>query len=233
MDIAPNVSLSLQDERGTPVTRMRRGALWVKTNVDGLTVHLITAHFKSKLLTFPGGRFSTTDENLRARVASRLALAERAQESVTLRRTVSDILKANADDALVLLGDLNDVPEAASSQILLGPEGSQPDDSPTGGRAFHASDQGDGARLFNLAQLIPLATRYSRINNGVPELIDQILISAQLVPFADAARKQRTRPIVTSHPEVRGGLSSVTGNPTARRNEPASDHAPVVARFEV
>ncbi|MEO8182906.1 MAG: endonuclease/exonuclease/phosphatase family protein [Deltaproteobacteria bacterium] len=231
VDFTPNPLLSIQENDGTPITRMRRGALWVKTVVAGLTINIVTAHLKSKLLTFPGGTFSTKDENLRARVAS-LALAERTQEAVTLRTAANEIIWKNNNEALIVLGDFNDVPEAASTQILLGPDGSQPDDSESGGVGFNRPDAGDDARLFNLAKRIPAETRYSRVNNGVPELIDQILVSEELVPFTDATKKKRILPIVESHPELQGGIDSVGGNPNARRNKPASDHAPVIATFD-
>ena len=226
VDFSPNVSLSIKGEDGTPIARMRRGALWVKTTVDGLTINVITAHLKSKLLTFPGGAFSTRDENLRARVAS-LALAERTEEAVTLRTTANEIIWKNKTEALIVLGDLNDVPEAASTQILQGPEGSQPGH----GKGFDQPDQGDDVRLFNLAGSIPLDHRYSRINNGVQELIDQIFVSEELVPY-DQATKTRTVPTVDSHPELQGGIESVGPNPNARKNKPASDHAPVTATFD-
>jgi endonuclease/exonuclease/phosphatase family metal-dependent hydrolase len=228
---APNPTLSLREEGSNKaLTRMRRGALWVKTTVGGIHVNLVTAHLKSKLLTFPGGLFSTKDEMQRARVAG-LALGERTQEAVTLRAAVNDIIWKDKKEALILLGDLNDVPEAASTQILLGPDGSQPDDSANGGKGFNSEDSGDDARLFNLAKLIPAETRYSRINNGVRELIDHILVSQELVPY-DPATKKRVRPTVESHPELQGQIDSVGSNPHARKNKPASDHAPVMVKFD-
>jgi hypothetical protein len=44
---------------------MGRGALRVRVTKDNLTVDLITAHLKSKLLTFPGGRFTPRNEEER------------------------------------------------------------------------------------------------------------------------------------------------------------------------
>ena len=51
---------------------------------------------------------------------------------------------------MVVLGDLNDEPLAATTQILLGPPGSEFD---TGG--FEPPDKGDPQRLWNIAPRIP------------------------------------------------------------------------------
>jgi hypothetical protein len=51
------------------VSRMGRGALRIHVAEEDLTVDLITAHLKSKLLTFPGGRFAPHNEEERAQVA--------------------------------------------------------------------------------------------------------------------------------------------------------------------
>src|SRR6478735_4083372 len=80
------------------------------------------------------------------------------------------------DRRLIVLGDLNDTPQAATTQLLYGPPGSQFD---TGG--FNHPDQGDAWRLWNLAPRIPVEHRFSRIFEGQPELIDHILISHALL----------------------------------------------------
>jgi hypothetical protein len=50
---------------------MARGAVAVSVEGDsGRTVRLIGTHLKSKLLTFPGGRFNPRDEDERARYAA-------------------------------------------------------------------------------------------------------------------------------------------------------------------
>jgi endonuclease/exonuclease/phosphatase family metal-dependent hydrolase len=229
VEFSPNVAFAIHDRRGNAVTTLRRGALWAKLEIEGMVVHVITAHLKSKLLDYPtpngGSAFSTNDESLRARTAS-LALAERTAEAVTLRTLASGILAENPDDALVLLGDLNDVPDAATTQILQGPMGSQP-----GTGEFDRPDRGDPARLFNLSSFIPIARRYSRINSGVPELIDHILVSERLLPMR--ADGKRTTPKVNSYPEAQGGIESVSADPHKRKGKAASDHAPVMAELEL
>jgi exonuclease III len=69
---------------------------------------------------------------------------------------------------------------------------------------------------------MPPGRNYSRINQGRAELIDHILVSNALVKTVDVASVGA----VLAEP-----LPSVTPEPTARLNEPSSDHAPVVASF--
>jgi hypothetical protein len=73
------------DDDGTTITRAGRGALAVTaTTGDSSEVRAITAHLKSKLLSFPGGRFDTTDEGERVRYGV-YALNRRAAEAAALR----------------------------------------------------------------------------------------------------------------------------------------------------
>lgn len=200
------------DDRGNAITAMPRGALQVRTG--GLD--LIVCHLKSKLLSFPGGRFSPRDEGERARFGA-YALHRRAAEAVTVRAAADALLDgAGGERRVIVLGDLNDEPLAATTQILLGPPGSE---IGTGG--FDRPDKGDAWRLWNLAPLIPPEEAYTRMFGGRRELIDHILVSRFLV--------ERTASVDT------GGVrpQTIGTDPRARRDERASDHAPVFARFEL
>ncbi len=210
-----------------PVTRMSRGALRVVVRpATGISVQLVTAHLKSKLLSFPSvsgeARFLPRNEDERAFIAG-LALLRRAAEAVTLRVRANELLLGNQDRALILLGDLNDVIDAATTQLLQGPPGSE-----IGTAGFDRPDSGDNTRLFNLAPLIPEARRYSRTYRGNKELIDHILVTGGLLPS-----RPRRVPKVDAHVDLFGGLPSITDEPTLRRGKPQSDHAPVTATFEL
>lgn len=85
-------------------------------------IDIITAHLKSKLLTF-SGNFSTSDETLQAQTAV-FALKLRVAEATTLREHVSDLLDNCC--RVVVFGDFNEGPEAATTQILYGSPSSQP-----------------------------------------------------------------------------------------------------------
>jgi len=206
------------DDIGGTQLSMGRGAVAITAMTDlGQPVRLLTAHLKSKLLTFPGGRFQPHDESERARFAA-YALYRRAAEAASLRTWATTTMAAQTEP-VVLCGDLNDTVQAATTQLLLGPPGSEIDT-----RGFKIPDQGDAQRLWNLAPLMPSGRNYSRINQGRPELIDHILVSELLVKSVDV---NSVGAVVTTP------LPSITPEPTARLNEPSSDHAPVIASFEV
>jgi endonuclease/exonuclease/phosphatase family metal-dependent hydrolase len=198
---------------------MGRGAVAVTVTTDtGVAVRLITCHLKSKLLTFPNGRFNPRDEDERARYAA-YALARRAGEAAALRVALTAALGGHGDQlAVILTGDLNDTAQAATTQLLLGSPGSE-----IATRGFDQPDRGDPARMWNLAALMPAGQDYSRINQGRTELIDHILASKRLVTPLSAVAAQAV---------IQAPLSSIDPtDPTARRDAPNSDHAPVVATF--
>jgi endonuclease/exonuclease/phosphatase family metal-dependent hydrolase len=227
-DIAP-VQATDRGDDGTvrSATRAGRGALGVAVSLpDGRTLRLVCAHLKSKLLSFPAGpggskRFAPKDEGERARVSG-YALFRRTAEAVGVRGLADRMLAADGADGrttpVVVLGDLNDEPAAATTQILNGPPGSQ---LGTGG--FDRADQGDATRLWNLAQRIPEPDRFTRRFEGHGELIDHILASHVLLDPLPEVRVVRQA--------GQAALPSITADPTVRRDQPASDHAAVLATF--
>lgn len=217
------------DGSSVPLNRMGRGALLVRVKKENVEVTVITAHLKSKLLTFKkaggGSSFSPQDENQRAQVAG-IALHRRAAEAVTLRQRANLLLENTSNRPLVLTGDFNDVPEAQTSLLLLGPPGSELETP-----GFNRPDKGDDARLFNLAPLIPQERRYSRVHHHRQELLDQILALEELFPRD--AEGDRTLPFVDSLVDFVERLPSIVDDPNLRADEVAPDHAPVIARFEI
>jgi len=212
-----------------PLTRMGRGALLIRVEKESHQITLITAHLKSKLLTFKttSGKSSFTprDENQRAQVAG-IALHRRTAEAITLRQQINTLLEDKSNTPLILLGDLNDVPSAQTTLLMLGPPGSE-----LGTRGFNRPDKGDDTRLFNLAPRIPEDRRHSRIHHGREELLDQILVSEELFPRNQDG--DRTLPTADSLVDFTDRLPSVSENPNVRKDEVPPDHAPVVARFEL
>jgi endonuclease/exonuclease/phosphatase family metal-dependent hydrolase len=200
-----------------------RPALQIAVAHNGGEIDIVTAHLKSKLLTF-GGNFSTTDETLRAQTAY-FALERRAAEAITLREHVSSRLSAGRN--VVVLGDLNDGPEAATTQILYGPPGSQPrgpEDATHLTGAFQRADASDAQRLFNVAKFVPEPIRWSRRHNGQNELLDHILSSAGLMPRLNGLRQVPSMSILNEDTP-----NLVGSNPTVGGVVP--DHAPVTATF--
>jgi len=232
VDFPPGPALDIHNLTATgdpkPINRLGRGALRLRVTKEGLTVDLITAHLKSKLLSFPrpgGSSFSPRDETERAQAAG-VALMRRSAEAVTLRIRVNPLLKGDNPVPLLVLGDFNDVPEAQTSLILTGPPGSE-----IGTRGFNRPDKGDDARLFNLAPLIAPERRFSRVHYGREELLDQIFASEGLLPAGPD--NHRRLPEVDSHVGFAGQLDSVSDNPSTRTAEAAPDHSPVSATFDL
>lgn len=229
--LGPAISVNDLDANGNavPVSALSRGALRVSVRKANKTIDVLTVHLKSKLLSYkrPGGgtSFAPRDENERAQVAG-IALAKRTAEAITVRTRANDMLVANSNNPMVVLGDFNDEPDAQTSLIFNGPSGSE-----LGTQGFHRPDQGDDARLFNVAQQIPADRRYSRISFGRKELIDQIFASEELFPRIDA--QHRRLPAADSLVDFNAQLHSVTDNPNERAGAEAPDHAPVVAAFEL
>jgi len=200
-----------------------RPAFRITVAHNGGQIDIITAHLKSKLLTF-GNNFSTSNETLRAHTAY-FALERRAAEATSLRDYVTDRLHANRD--VIVLGDLNDGPEAATTEILYGPPGSQPlgpDDATHAAGAFQRADAEDARRLFNVTKLLPENVRWSRRHNGQNELLDHILASQGLMLRVNGLRQV---PIVNILNDDTPGL--IGAHPTAGGIIP--DHAPVTATF--
>ncbi|TDW98552.1 endonuclease/exonuclease/phosphatase family protein [Kribbella sp. VKM Ac-2566] len=218
VDLPAALSPVTVDDHGTAMTQLGRGALAVTyTTPAGATIRALTAHLKSKLLTFPGHRFDTKDETERARYGV-YALDRRAAEAAAVRdwatASLADTWEAKP---LLVCGDLNDTMDAATTQLLYGPPGSQ---IGTGG--FNHPDDGDPQRLWDIGYKMTPPNDYSRINQGRHELIDHILVShAMISHLTDAATVPLDVPSVGLQPN------------TAPRTDPPSDHRPVVGHFDI
>ncbi len=215
----PNKLRAIQqgDGKSENVAAMGRPALHVRVTVEDSVIDVITAHFKSKLLTFPDGRFSPKDEGERARFGA-YALYRRAAEAATVRAAATALLKSHGDKQLMVLGDFNDEVEAATTQILNGPTGSE---IGTGG--FDQPDKGDRQRLWNLAPRIPAEQRFSRKYRGRKELIDHIFVNHALV--GKVARDH----VIT---DGAGPMPSIDDDPAQRRGASGSDHRAVLATID-
>lgn len=206
-------------DEGEAVSATGRGLLAVEADTRIGPLRVAVAHLKSKLLSYPGGRFQPRDEGERARYGA-YALYRRAAEATALRALADELLDGDGRQRdVAVLGDLNDEVQAATTQILLGPPGSE-----IGTPGYKMADKGDTARLWNVAPFIPAEQRFSRVNSGRRELIDHILASHRLVHRVTAAG--------TGLPgEEAPRLSSVGPDPAKRRDAAGSDHAPVWVRI--
>lgn len=203
------------DDTDARAHQLGRAGLHAVVDTDLGAVHVLTCHLKSKLLTFPGGRFSPRDEHERTRFAA-YALFRRTAEAAAIREAATAILTDGGEyTQLVVCGDLNDTTDAQTTQILSGPPGSE-----IGTTGYDRPDTGDRQRLWNLAARIPAEQRFSRIYRGRGELIDHILVSHALVDHIDDGA-------VTT--DAAGATASIDDDPSRRQDTHASDHRPVLA----
>ena len=217
--------------------RMGRSAVQATVDVGGTSLTIVTAHFKSKLITYDrrrglvgGHQFAPNDEGERLRYSG-YAVFRRASEAMTVRARLDELLAdgdaptvgLGRERAVVLCGDLNDEPAAATTQIVVGPAGSEVDLSPDS--AFRRADEGDGFRMFNLAPLLPAGQRHTRVYKGRLDLIDHIFGSHRLV---NPDNVPTAGTVCSPDP-----LPSMGDQPHRRRNEPGSDHAALYATFTV
>jgi predicted extracellular nuclease len=216
-----------------------RGVLSATLRSGGERVTVMVCHLKSKLISYdrpPGAPQASTfvpeDEGERLRYAG-YAVYRRTAEAMTCRAALDAALTADGDQPgtgpgvgrdtpVVFVGDLNDEPLAATTQIIQGPGGSEIDFRP--GSGFRTGDRGDGYRLWNLYRLLPPeGPNYTRIYRGRGELIDHIFASHRLVNPDNIPAVE----IVAATP-----LPSMTDDPGPRPPAP-SDHAAVIARFSI
>lgn len=203
----------------TLFNQIARPALQVTVRANNTDVTVITCHLKSKLLSFPtGNTFVPADENQRARYGA-YALYRRASEAATLRTHATNIIDDGRAEVVIVAGDMNDEVDAATTQILNGPPGSE-----IATIGFDRPDTGDTKRLFNLAPRIPEPDRYSRIYRGRPELIDHIFATHLL------ATSGHTDNVATF--TAQPALPSITDDPTNIAGPPGSDHAAIMATFD-
>ena len=115
-----------------------RQPLVLNAKIDGQLFTLINNHFKSKR----GGEVETAPR--------------REAQAAYLRDLASQQLSANAEAALIVLGDFNDYEDSSPLQIL-----------------------GDGG-LFNVLKRVPDEARYSFVFSGISQLIDGVFVSPAL-----------------------------------------------------
>lgn len=227
----------VQDWAGkAPIKKMGRAALQIEVEPSaGVRVHVIALHLKSKLVSFPkvggGTSFTPKDENQRA-TGNGLGLLRRSAEAVTVRFHLNQLMKSASH--VIVMGDFNDEPLAATSQMFLGPMDAD----------VTTDNKTDKFGLYNLVDVISrkggpendkkflkVKERFSRVGQGRNELLDHILVSKSLLGESKDLKKdiwkvKKVRILTDSIVN-----ESVGSDPEARIGRDHPDHAPVFARF--
>ena len=144
----------------------------------GQTVHMLTAHLKSKrpklLQDALGNPLEDRDDPRVTARATLRSLIMRASEAAALRTIVIDLLH-RTNEPLVVMGDFNDGPHSVTTQMIAATAEVAYDKSARDVALFNAYEvQGNGALKRDVA--------YSHIHQGYPEVLDQIFVSEEFVP---------------------------------------------------
>ena len=144
---------------------------------NGLRLHVLVAHLKSKR---PKLLRDASDQPLEdpddPRVQTRAALRAhvmRCAEAAALRHLVVQQL-ADTREPMVLMGDLNDGPLAATTQMITATHSVAWDRAALDAALFHAYD-------VQTASAIRRDVGYSHVYQGLPDTLDQIWVSEEFV----------------------------------------------------
>lgn len=160
-----------------PYKRFNRPPLVATLEVYGQPITVITAHLKSKrphyLRDEQGNRLEDYDDPM-LRVRAKLrSLCMRAAEAASLRLFMIDILNKTRHP-LILLGDMNDVTDSVTTQLLA--ETSE---------VIYDKAMRDVA-LFDAARVQTSYgwmrdVAYTHLYQGMPEVIDQLFVSEEFL----------------------------------------------------
>ena len=184
---------------------------------SGQTLHVISFHLKSKLpfnipgqkQAVPGSSFGMWKNASAFAEGSFISSMLRTGQALEARQLVDSLFDADASALIVVCGDFN----AEAGEVPLA--------------ALHGDvEDTDNPSLSNRVLVpcentIPEQARYSLIHHGKGTMIDHILVSRSLLALYRGAE---------IHNEVLHDESSAFATDT---KFPESDHAPVVARFEL
>ena len=158
--------------------QFNRPPLLVRYDVYGQSIYVLTAHLKSKrayhLRDAQGKLLEDIDDpNIRVRAKLR-SLCMRAAEAASIRMTLIELLH-HTREPVILLGDMNDVTDSVTTQLM----------AETGEINYDKSMR--DIALFDAARIQKRYgwmkdVAYTHIHQGVPEVIDQLFVSEEFLP---------------------------------------------------
>lgn len=197
-----------------PVTiGIERPVLHVQVTLpDGRTLHVINVHLKSKIPTdIPGQKINaftwrTADSWAEGAFLSSM---KRMSQAVEVRRLVDQILDGDPDARILVAGDFNATPDEVPVMCIRG------DVENTGNPALV------GRILVPIEHTIPAPARYTLYHRGHGQMLDHMLVTRNLLAYYRGSE---------IHNEVLHDESAAFADD---RKYPESDHAPVVATFDI
>ena len=175
-EVAPKAVLDVPDVG--LYQRFNRPPLMVRVDAYGQPITIVTAHLKSKRAFFlrdeAGNLLEDMDDpNIRVRAKLR-SLCMRAAEAASIRMSIIERLQ-NTREPLILLGDMNDVTNSVTTQLM----------TETGEVNYDKSMR--DVALFDAARIQARYgwmkdVAYTHIYQGMPEVIDQLFVSEEFLP---------------------------------------------------
>ena len=190
-----------------------RPMLYVKLDLGGGRVlHLIDVHLKSKLPSdIPGqkvNQFMWRSASAWAE-GSFLSTIKRVGQALEARIVIDEIFDAEPDAYIAICGDFNDDSHELAVTAIRGPV------EETGNPALTSRV------MVPCENTVPQSSRYSLLHLGRGAMLDHVLVSRALLAFYRGT---------AIHNE---NLPDESGAFRTDANFPESDHAPVVAEFEL
>jgi endonuclease/exonuclease/phosphatase family metal-dependent hydrolase len=191
---------------------VERPILHVEIDAGGRPLHVINVHLKSKIPTDIPGRkidaytWSTADAWAEG---SFLSSMKRMAQALEVRRLVDQLLDHDEDARIVVAGDFNATPDEVPVMAIRG----------------QVEDTGNGALarrvLVPIEQTVPLSSRYTLFHQGRGEMLDHMLVTRNLLACYRGS-------------EIHNELLHDESQSFATDSKfPESDHAPVVATFDL
>lgn len=179
---------------------------------DDQVLHVIVVHLKSKLPTgIPGQRINAFTWRSASGWAEGAFLSsmKRMSQAVEIRRLVDRILDAEPDARIVVTGDFNATPDEVPVLAIRG--------------AVEDTGNSDLATrtLIPVENTVPDPARYTLYHQGKPHMLDHMLVTRSLLATYRGSE---------IHNEL---LHDESVAFATDRKYPESDHAPVVATFDL
>ncbi|MEU4237388.1 endonuclease/exonuclease/phosphatase family protein [Actinoplanes sp. NPDC026619] len=191
---------------------VERPILHVELDVGGRPLHVINVHLKSKLPTdIPGGMLDTFTWRTADAWAegSFISSMKRMAQALEVRRLVDQILDRDPDARIVVAGDFNATPDEIPVLAIRG----------------QVEDTGNGALsqrvLVPIEQTVPESSRYTLFHQGKGNMLDHMLVTRNLLASYRGSE---------IHNEL---LHDESQSFATDKKFPESDHAPVVATFDL
>jgi endonuclease/exonuclease/phosphatase family metal-dependent hydrolase len=191
---------------------VERPILHVQLDHPGGVLHVINVHLKSKTPTdIPGQKL----DNFTWRSADAwaegtfISSMKRMSQALEVRRLVDQILDNDPDARIVVAGDFNATPDEIPVLAIRG------DVEDTGNAEL------SGRVLVPIEHTIPAPSRYTLFHQGKGQMLDHMVVTRNLLAFYRGSE---------IHNEV---LHDESAAFAIDRKYPESDHAPVVAAFDL